>query len=89
MTYNVDGNMSALNAYQREQDALADGDEHLERLQQELADLHLEAALVNARLTGNESLTGKCKWCSEPTRGAFCSAECRNDYTKREHMRNG
>ena len=51
MTYNVDGNMSALNAYQREQDALADGDEHLERLQQELAD-----DMFDAYVTGNSNV---------------------------------
>lgn len=46
----------------------------------ELADLHLQAALDAAKVTGNERLTGACHWCDEPTRGAFCSPECRTDH---------
>lgn len=54
----------------------------------ELAELHLKAAIDNARVTGNEKLTGWCQnGCGEPTRGAFCSPECRNDAVKRERMR--
>lgn len=55
----------------------------------ELADLHLEAAIYNAqKVTGNERLTGWCQNdCGEPTRGAYCSAECRNDAAKRERLR--
>lgn len=47
----------------------------------------LRVALANARATGNEALTGFCHNCSEPTRGAYCSSECRTDATKRERMR--
>ena len=54
----------------------------------ELADLHLQAALEAAKVTGNEKLTGKCQNdCGEPTRGAFCSAECRQDYNARMRMK--
>ena len=53
----------------------------------ELADLHLEAALANARLTGNENLTGKCHWCGEPTRGIVCSKECREDMNQAERFK--
>lgn len=42
-----DGNLAALNAYQREQDAIADGEIHLERLQQELADDMFDAYVTN------------------------------------------
>lgn len=55
-----------------------------------LADLHLEAAIYNAqKVTGNERLTGFClnTGCGEPTRGAYCSPECRTDAAKRERMR--
>lgn len=47
----IDGNTAALNAYQREQDAIADGEIHLERLQQELAD-----DMFDAYVTGNHSV---------------------------------
>ena len=47
----------------------------------------LRVALANSRVTGNETLTGFCKNCHEPTRGAYCSSECRTDETKRERMR--
>ena len=54
----------------------------------ELADLHLRAAIYNAqKVTGKEGLTGFCRWCEEPTAGAFCSAACRRDASLRE--RNG
>ena len=53
----------------------------------ELADLHLRAAIYNAqKATGKEGLTGFCRWCEEPTAGAFCSADCRTDYSKSEAM---
>lgn len=53
------------------------------------AALFLEAALENAkRATGNERLTGFCQNdCGEPTRGAYCSASCREDHTKRMRMK--
>lgn len=51
MAYNVDGNMITLNRYQREQDALADGEEYLENLQQELAD-----DMFDAYVTGNSNV---------------------------------
>jgi hypothetical protein len=31
-------------------------------------------------------LTGFCLECDEPTEGAFCSKECREDYEKRERL---
>lgn len=48
-----------------------------------------QAAIYNAMsVTGNERLTGYCQWCKdERTNGAFCSADCRNDATKRERMK--
>lgn len=55
----------------------------------ELADLHLEAAIYNAqKVTGNERLTGWClnTGCGEATHGAYCSKECRSDHTKRLRM---
>ena len=55
----------------------------------ELAEMHLKAAIKNAQnATGNERLTGFCQnGCGERTHGAFCSAECRSDFNKREAMR--
>lgn len=54
----------------------------------ELADLHLQAALDAAKVTDNEKLTGYCQNdCGMPTRGAYCSKECRRDHTLL--MRNG
>lgn len=53
----------------------------------ELADLHLKAALDAASVTGNENLTGSCHWCGETTRGAYCSAECRTDMNKAERFK--
>jgi len=47
---NTDGNLAALNAWQREQDAIEAGDLHLEKLQQELAD-----DIYDAYITGNEN----------------------------------
>lgn len=32
-------------------------------------------------------LTGFCLECEEPTEGAFCSRECREDYEKRERLK--
>lgn len=54
-----------------------------------MADLHLEVAIENAkRVTGNERLTGWCQNdCGLPTRGAFCSPTCREDFTRRERMK--
>lgn len=31
--------------------------------------------------------TGFCLNCEEPTSGAFCSKECREDYEKMEHLK--
>lgn len=42
MTYNTDGNLAALNQYQRQQDALAAGEETLEAMRRELADKLVE-----------------------------------------------
>ena len=55
----------------------------------ELSEMHLKAALANAQnATGNERLTGFCQNdCGERTHGAFCSAECRTDFNKREAFR--
>ena len=47
---NTDGNLAALNAWQRDQDAIEAGDLHLEKLQQELAD-----DIYDAYITGNEN----------------------------------
>jgi len=38
MAYNTDGNLAALNAYQREEDAYADAEDRIERLKQEFLD---------------------------------------------------
>lgn len=54
----------------------------------DLAEAERQQAIQNVmRVTGNERLTGYCQWCKEPTRGAFCSATCRNDHTKHERMK--
>jgi len=53
----------------------------------ELAELHLKAALDAATVAGKENLTGKCHWCGEPTTGIVCSRECRDDMNKAERMR--
>jgi hypothetical protein len=31
-------------------------------------------------------LTGQCHVCEEPTEGAFCSVECREDFEKMERL---
>ena len=54
---------------------------------QDLQEHALRVALANARVTGNEALTGFCRNCHEPTSGVFCSKECRSDSDKRERMR--
>jgi len=52
------------------------------------AEEFLQQAIDNAKtVSGNERLTGFCRWCKEPTAGAFCSAPCRDDYTKHERMK--
>jgi uncharacterized hydantoinase/oxoprolinase family protein len=48
---NPDGNTAALNRYQREQDAIAQGEEALERMRQEMAD-----SLFDAYLEGVENV---------------------------------
>jgi hypothetical protein len=48
--YNTDGNLAALNAWQREQDEIEAGELHLEKLQQELAD-----DIYDAYITGSEN----------------------------------
>ena len=48
MTYNTDGNLAALRAYEREQDALADADQAHEAAISELAD-----GLFDAYITGD------------------------------------
>lgn len=55
----------------------------------DLAEMHLKAAIKNAKnATGSQMLTGFCQNdCGERTHGAFCSAECRGDFNKRERMR--
>jgi hypothetical protein len=54
-----------------------------------------EAAMVTEMLL-QESLakrmkvpekTGECLFCHEPTEGAFCSKECREDFESRERIR--
>lgn len=54
---------------------------------QKVIDQSLQAALHRAKITGKEVLTGFCKWCEEPTPGAFCSPECREDFNKNEIMK--
>lgn len=44
---NTDGNLAALRTYERQQDAIAEGDAHLESLQQALADDLFDAYLSN------------------------------------------
>ena len=52
------------------------------------AELFRRAALENARKQESVRLTGFCQNdCGEPTRGAFCSAECRNDFNARQRMK--
>ena len=51
---NTDGNLAALRAYERQQDAIAEGDAHLESLQQALAD-----DLFDAYLTENHDVIGE------------------------------
>jgi len=54
------------------------------------AELFRRAALENARKQESVRLTGFCQNdCGEPTRGAFCSAECRADYNARQRMKHG
>lgn len=53
----------------------------------ELAEQHLQHALANHRVTGNENLTGKCHWCGDPTRSSVCSRECRDDMNKAERFK--
>lgn len=52
------------------------------------AELFRRAALENARKHESVRLTGFCQNdCGEPTRGTFCSAECRADYNARQRMK--
>lgn len=53
----------------------------------DLVELHLNAALENARASGSENLTGRCHWCGDPAHGIVCSRECREDMNKAERMR--
>jgi len=53
----------------------------------ELAEMHLKAALDAVKVKGGKNLTGKCHWCGEATEGAYCSSECRGDSEKAERMR--
>lgn len=53
----------------------------------ELAELHLKAALDAVKVKGGKNLTGKCHWCGESTEGVYCSPECRTDHDRREAMR--
>ena len=60
MSYNTDGNLAALAAYEREQDALAAADEALEQAQAGLSDGLFEAYFngkENAVLEVNDQLT--------------------------------
>ena len=60
----------------------------------ELADLHLQAALAAAKATGNEKLhyCGRCWNCDEPLEeGKFCDIDCHADFEvrqSREHKTN-
>ena len=57
--------------------------DHIDEASKEV-EAHLAAAL-NARKKTPE-LTGECLECSEPTAGAFCSSECREDYERRSRI---
>jgi len=55
----------------------------------EVADLHLEAALENAKLKAPERRTGRCLNCFEPLdRGAYCDSDCQRDHEMRVGFRN-
>lgn len=46
--------------------------------------LFQEALRNRAKVPDN---TGFCLECNEPTRGAFCSKECREDYEKMQRLK--
>lgn len=49
------------------------------------ANMFLESALrAKAKIPEN---TGFCLSCGEPTSGAFCSKECREDYERAERIK--
>jgi len=58
---------------------------------QELEELQRKMALDAMKVTGNERLTGWCQNdCGMPTKGAYCSKECRRDHElilRNERMR--
>lgn len=51
----------------------------------ETTELMLQEAL--AKKAPVPEKTGFCLECDEPTEGAFCSGECREDYERRERMK--
>ena len=50
----------------------------------EHAELMLQSALSNRKKVPEK--TGFCQECEEPTEGAFCSRECREDFERRIKM---
>lgn len=60
-----------------------------------MADIMDEASDVSEMLLANslrnrakvEQNTGFCLYCEEPTEGAFCSKECREDYEAEQKMK--
>jgi len=54
----------------------------------EITENYLQVALQNARgLARQHPFTGLCRQCDEPLQvGAFCDADCRDDYSKRSRF---
>lgn len=54
----------------------------------DVAENEVEAYLESARNIRKKvpEKTGECLECGEPTAGAFCSSECREDYERRARI---
>lgn len=82
----IDGNTASLNQYQRHQDALADGEQHLEFMQQALSDDLFDAYVtknyavideINDALYGEDTVVDQMreamtKECERPVMGRGC-----------------